>query len=73
MATYHVRHRFGFVADYNNTDKVVIDCRDAVIYSRIGAIRIAEQLNAHMGECDRKAVAVMLTSTSKVWLVHGVA
>lgn len=72
-ATYHVKHRFGFVGNYDYIDRLVIDCRDAVIYSRIGAIRVAEEINKTIGEMDRKAVPVMLTATGKVRRVHGIA
>ena len=67
MATYHVKHRYGFVGDYNDIwNNIVGDVQDAVIYSRIGAVRTAEAINARVGELDRKAVPVMLTSTGKV-------
>lgn len=70
MTTYHVQHRFGFIGSYD-TDKVVVDCRDAVIYSKAGAIYRANELNATIGEMDRKAQAVMLTSKGTVRKVHG--
>jgi hypothetical protein len=71
--TYHVQHRYGFVGDYDDTDRLVLDCRDAVIYTRIGAVRVAEKLNERLGELDRKAKPVMLTNTGKVRIVHGCA
>ena len=69
--TYHVKHRYGFVGDYHDIDKIVIDCRDAVIYSRIGSIRVAEEINRKIGEFDRRAQVVMLTQAGTVRLVHG--
>ena len=45
---------------------LVYDCRNAVIYSRLGAIRMAEKLNRQSGDSDRKAMTVMLTSSGKV-------
>ena len=70
MATYHVQHRYGFCGDYNNDDRIVVDVQDAVIYSRYGAIRVAEDINKRLGELDRKAKPVMLTATGNVRTVH---
>ena len=69
--TYHVQHRYGFVGAYDGADKIVVDCRDAAIFSRIGAVRLAAEINAMIGELDRKAHPVMLTSTGKVRVIRG--
>lgn len=66
QTTYHVQYRYGFVGDYQDPDRIVTDCRDAVIYSRIGALSKAGELNTQIGELDRPAQAVMLTSTGRV-------
>jgi len=66
MATYHVQHRFGFIGDADDTDKIVIDCQDAAVYSCVGAFQVAEDINKGLGESDRQAQPVMLTSTGKV-------
>ena len=62
--TYHVQHRYGFIGD--DVSRIVIDCRDAAIFTRLGAVRMAEAINAGLGDGDRRARPVMLTSTSKV-------
>ena len=67
MTTYHVKYRFGFVrCGGMDMSDLVLDCRDADIFSRIGAISVANQINARIGEFDEKAVPVMLTSSGKV-------
>ena len=72
--TYHVKYRFGFVRRGGlDMRDLVLDCRDADIFSLIGAITMADQINANnarIGEFDKKAVPVMLTSSGKVWRVR---